>query len=125
MAHFAKLGKSNIIEAVVVVNDNDAPTEQAGVDFLNNIYNTKDIWKQTSYNTKGGVHLLGGTPFRKNYAEIGGTYDSDNQAFMGPKPYGSWVLNKTTYIWESPVAKPSDDNHYFWDETIRNWVAEE
>ena len=65
MAHFAKLGKGNKILTVVAVHNNVATTEQAGIDFLNNLYNTRDVWKQTSYNTHGGVHLLGGTPFRK------------------------------------------------------------
>ena len=130
MASFAKIGLNNkVIEVLSLHNDvlkdaNGIEQEVLGIDFLTKLTGWS-VWKQTSYSTTGGVHKLGGTPFRKNYAEIGGTYDSDNQAFMGPKPYGSWVLNKTTYIWESPVAKPSDDNHYFWDETIRNWVAEE
>ena len=75
MAHFAKLGAGNIVKTVVVVHNNIATTEQAGVDFLNNLYKTNDVWKQTSYNTRGGVHQLGGTPFRKNYAGKGSTYD--------------------------------------------------
>ena len=71
MAHFAKLGVGNIVETVHVVSNDVATTEQAGMDFLNNLYNTRDVWKQTSYNTSGGVHKLGGTPFRKNYAGKG------------------------------------------------------
>ena len=75
MAHFAKLGVGNIVERVEVVSNDIATTEQAGIDFLNNLYNTRDVWKQTSYNTYGGEHTLGGTPFRKNYAGIGFKYD--------------------------------------------------
>jgi hypothetical protein len=75
MAHFAKLGTGNIVERVEVVSNDIATTEQAGVDFLNNLYKTRDVWKQTSYNTFGGIHKLGGTPFRKNYAGIGFKYD--------------------------------------------------
>ena len=71
MAYFAKLGKGNIVETVLTVSNDVATTEQAGEDFLNNMLKTKDVWKQTSYNTFGGVHLLGGTPFRKNYAGVG------------------------------------------------------
>ena len=73
MAHFAKLGVGNIIERVEVVSNDIATNEQAGVDFLNNLYKTPyDVWKQTSYNTRGGQHISGGTPFRKNFAGING-----------------------------------------------------
>ncbi len=67
MAHFAKLGKGNIVEKVIVVSNDVATTEQDGVNFINNLYGTNDVWKQTSYNTYGGVHELGGTPFRKKF----------------------------------------------------------
>jgi len=86
MAHFAKLGIGNIVEKVEVVSNDIATNEQAGVNFLNNLYNTSDTWFQTSYNTIGGVHLLDGTPFRKNYAGIGFTYDEDKDAFIPPQP---------------------------------------
>ena len=75
MAHFAKIGIGSKVEKVSVVSNDIATTEQAGIDFLNNLYGTNDIWKQTSYNTIGGVHLLGGTPFRKNYAGIDFKYN--------------------------------------------------
>ena len=65
MAHFAKIGTGNIVLAVHVVSNDIATTEQAGVDFLNNLYGVRDVWKQTSYNTHGGVHKLGETSFRK------------------------------------------------------------
>ena len=121
MAHFAKLGTGNIVERVEVVSNDIATDEQTGVDFLNNLYGTRDTWKQTSYNTKGGVHLLGGTPFRKNYGGIGCTYDQTKDAFIPPKPFDSWTLNETTCIWEAPVAYPSDGKDYEWDETSKSW----
>ena len=121
MAHFAKLGEGNIVEKVVVVHNNVATTEQAGINFLNNLYQTNDVWKQTSYNTKSGVHKLGGTPFRKNYAGRGYTYDEARDAFIPPKPYPSWTLNGTTCLWDPPVAYPNDGKEYNWNESTTNW----
>jgi hypothetical protein len=121
MAHFAKLGVGNIVERVAVVSNDVATTEQAGVDFLNNLYNTRDVWKQTSYNTQGGVHMLGGTPFRKNYASKGYFYDQEKDAFIPPQPYPSWTLNESTCRWDSPVAYPNDENFYRWNETTKQW----
>ena len=121
MAHFAKLGTGNIVERVEVVSNDIATDEQTGVDFLNDLYKTRDVWKKTSYNTKGGVHLLGGTPFRKNYGGIGFTYDQTKDAFIPPKPFDSWTLNETTCIWEAPVAYPSDGKDYEWDESSTSW----
>ena len=121
MAHFSKLGTGNIVERVEVVSNDIATDEQTGVDFLNDLYKTRDVWKKTSYNTKGGVHLLGGTPFRKNYGGIGYTYDQTKDAFIPPKPFDSWTLNETTCIWEAPVAYPSDGKDYEWDESSTSW----
>ena len=121
MAHFAKLGVGNKVLEVHVVSDDVATTEQAGENFLNNLYKTKDVWKQTSYNTVGGVHTLGGTPFRKNFAGIGYTYDQTRDAFIPPKPFNSWTLNETTCRWEAPVAYPDDDNRYIWNEETTTW----
>src|SRR5210317_1372797 len=64
MAHFAKIGKGNIVEDIIVIDNNDAPNETAGQEFIKKTYNDTSLWLQTSYNTKAGVHLLGGTPFR-------------------------------------------------------------
>ena len=128
MAHFAKLGTGNIVTAVHVVSNDVATTEQAGVDFLNNLYKTRDVWKQTSYNTHRGVHLLGGTPFRKNYAGIGFKYDQTRDAFIPPKPFNSWILNETTCQWEAPVALPSDEGlekGYIWNEETQQWDLDE
>jgi len=123
MATFAKIGSGNIVEQVVAVSNEVATTEQAGVDFLNNLYNTNDVWKQTSYNTSGGVHLLGGTPFRKNHAGIGYTYDKDKDAFIAPQTYPSWTLNDDTCFWEAPVDLPDTENRYTWNEDTTSWDA--
>jgi len=126
MAHFAKLGKGNIVEQVVVVSNDIATSEQAGMDFLNNLYGSRDVWKQTSYNTIGGEHKLGGTPFRKNYASVGDTYDQTKNAFISPKPnFNSWVLNETTCQWEAPVALPDTENRYNWNEETQQWNLNE
>ena len=82
MAYFAKLGVGNKILQVIKVSDNDAPTEQDGVEFLQKLYGTNDVWKQTSYNTYGGKHKLGGAPLRKNFASIGYKYDQYRDAFI-------------------------------------------
>ena len=121
MASFAKIGLNNKVLEVLSVHNDVATTEQAGADFLNNLLNTNDIWKQTSYNTVGGVHKLGGTPFRKNHAGIGYTYDEDKDAFIAPKPYTSWILNETTCIWEAPTAYPTDGQKYDWNEETTTW----
>ena len=125
MAHFAKLGIGNVVEKIHVVSNDVATTEQAGVYFLNNLYNTRDVFKQTSYNTFGGEHLLGGTPFRKNFATIGGRYDSSRDAFIPVQPYNSWILNETTCQWEAPVAYPTDGQEYNWNETTKQWDLNE
>jgi len=118
MAHFAKLGTGNIVERVEIVSNDIATTEQAGVDFLNNLYKTRDVWKQTSYNAT----------IRKNYAGIGYKYDQARDAFIPPKPFNSWILNETTCLWKAPVAMPTltqeqinNKNYYKWNETIQNW----
>ena len=77
--------------------------------------------KRTSYNTKGGVHQLGGTPFRKNYAGFGYRYDQTRDAFIPPQPYPSWRLNEETCQWEAPVALPDTENRYNWNEETQQW----
>ena len=111
MAHFAKLGVGNIIERVEVVSNDIATTEQAGVDFLNNLYGSRDVWKQTSYNNN----------IRKNFAGIGYKYDQTRDAFIPKKPYNSWILNETTCLWEAPLVKPNDGQRYTWNETNQTW----
>ena len=122
MAHFAKINESNIVTQVVVVNDSDGDNDTDGQNFLNNLFKTTHTWKKTSYNTYGNTHRLGGTPYRKNFASVGFTYDSSRDAFIEPKPYNSWTLDETTCLWEPPVAYPSDGKSYEWDETNRQWV---
>ena len=122
MAHFAKLGLENKVLAIHRVHNNIATTEQAGIDFLNNLYKTNDTWKQTSYNTHGGIHQFGGTPLRKNHAGKGYTYDETRDAFIAPQPYNSWILNEDTCIWEAPVARPDDGKRYDWNEETISWI---
>ena len=122
MAHFAKINENNIVTQVVVVNDSDGNNDTDGQNFLNNLFKTTHTWKKTSYNTYGNTHRLGGTPYRKNFASVGFTYDSSRDAFIEPKPYNSWTLDETTCLWESPVAYPSDGKSYEWDEDNRQWV---
>ena len=126
MAHFAKLNQENIVIAVHVVHNNEllvdgGEDEQKGIDFLNNLHKTNDVWKQTSYNTQGGIHTLGGTPLRKNYAGKGFTYDETRDAFIPKQQYNSWTLNEDTCHWEPPVAYPDDGKVYDWNEETTSW----
>jgi hypothetical protein len=126
MASFAKLGTNNIVEQVISVNnnellDNEIESETKGIEFCKSLFGQDTNWKQTSYNTQAGIHKLGGTPFRKNHAGIGYTYDQQRDAFIPQKPYNSWILNETTCNWEAPVARPDDNNMYKWNEEILNW----
>jgi hypothetical protein len=125
MAHFAKLGTGNIVERVEVVSNDIATTEQAGVEFLQNLYQDRSVWKQTSFNTLAGEHLLDGTPLRKNYAGVGFKYDQTRDAFIPPKPFASWTLNETTCQWEAPVALPDTENIYNWNEETQQWDLNE
>jgi hypothetical protein len=128
MASFAKIGLNNkVIEVLSVVNEvlhdsNGVEQEAIGIDFLTKLTGYP-VWKQTSYNTHGGVHNNNGTPLRKNHAGIGYTYDEDRDAFIPPKPknFPSFILNETTCLWEAPVAKPQDDNKYSWNEQTLSW----
>jgi len=126
MASFAKIGlNSKVIEVLSVNNEvlkdaNGIEQENLGIDFLTKLTGYP-VWKQTSYNTHAGVHLSGGTPFRKNHASIGMIYDEDKDAFIPKKPFNSWILNETTCLWEAPVVYPSDGQKYIWNETIQNW----
>ena len=110
MAHFAKV-KDGIVMKVIVA-------EQEFVDTY--VDNEPGIWVQTSYNTKGGVHLLGGTPLRKNYAGIGFTYDRERDAFIPPKPFPSWTLNEETCLWEAPIPHPEGKARN-WNEDNQSW----
>ena len=140
MASFAKIGLNNkVIEIQSVVNEvlhdsNGIEQESIGIDFLTKLTGWA-IWKQTSYNTHGGVHNNNGTPLRKNHAGIGYTYDETRDAFIPPKPFNSWVLNENTCNWNSPKPYPETYNlglldqdnitpvkdSYIWSESIINW----
>ena len=113
MSHFAQIDGNNIVTQVIVI-------EQDVVD--TGLFGDPNSWIQTSYNTSGGIHLLGGTPLRKNYAGIGYTYDSTRDAFIPPKPYNSWTLNETTCLWEAPIPMPDDGKMYSWDEETTSWT---
>ncbi len=111
MAHFAKLRIGNIVEQVVVVSNDIATTEQAGIEFLKSLYGENTNWKQTSYN-----HNI-----RKNFAGIDYKYDETRDAFIPIKPCTSWILNEDTCRWEAPVDRPQDNNKYFWNESTLTW----
>ena len=112
MAHYAKV-VDGIVTKVIV----------AEAEFFDTfIDDSAGEWIQTSYNTHGGEHTLGGTPLRKNFAGIGFTYDEQKDAFIPPKPFTSWILNETTCLWEAPVAYPDDNKMYIWNESITNWT---
>ncbi len=119
MSHFAKLNENNVVTFVTVGRQEDDGKE------LELSERTGDVYKQTSYNTHGGVHRLGGTPLRKNYASIGFSYDEARDAFVPPKPYPSWTLDEDTCLWEAPVALPDDADTvaYEWDEATTSWVG--
>ena len=124
MAHFAILGTDNIVQKVITISNDNAINEQTGVNFLKKIFNDNSlIIFQTSYNTYGNKHLLGGTPFRGNYAGIGHIYDATNDVFYAPQPYPSWILNKNTWLWEAPIPYPTDGKLYYWDETTKTWIV--
>ena len=112
MAHYAKV-TDGIVTKVIV----------AEAEFFDTfVDDSAGEWIQTSYNTIGGEHTLGGTPLRKNFAGIGFTYDYEKDAFIPPQPFMSWTLNEDTCLWEAPVAYPDDDKVYIWNESITNWT---
>jgi len=116
MAHYAFLDENNIVTEVIVgKEESNFNWEQQYGMFRG------QLCKRTSFNTIGGVHKLGGTPFRKNYAGIGYTYDETRDAFIAPKPFNSWILNEDTCLWNAPVAYPQDDNKYKWNEQTLSW----
>jgi len=128
MAHYAFLDNENIVTQVIVGRDEDDLVE--GVTSWETYYGARlgQVCKRTSYNTYGGVHSEGGTPFRFNYAGIGFTFDpakGTDGAFIPPKPFESWVFDEDTCLWVAPVPYPTDGADYFWDEDAGDWVAVE
>jgi hypothetical protein len=115
MAHFAKVVDGKVTQVIVAEPEF----------FATFVDSSPGEWIQTSYNTAGGVHKTGGTPLRKNYAGIGFSYDRTRDAFIPPKPFASWVLDEQTCLWSAPVAMPTDDKRYTWDEATTSWVEAE
>jgi len=121
MSHYAQLDENNVVVFVIHAKSNDKEDEFTE--------STGDVWKQTSYNTYGGVHYTDGEPsedqtkaLRFNYAGINFTYDPDRDAFIPPKPFDSWVLVESSCLWEAPVAYPTDGAEYNWDEENTQWA---
>jgi hypothetical protein len=118
MAHFAQLDDNNIVIYITVINnsillDNDnVEQESLGIDFCKTLFGNDTRWVQTSYNNT----------FRYNYAGIGFTYDSINDAFIPPNTFDSWVLNTSTFKYNAPIPYPDNQLSYYWDESILNWV---
>jgi hypothetical protein len=128
MAHFAQLDKDNIVMQVIVVSNNDALDETAGVAFCQSLFGANTIWKQTSFNTRGGIHYASdnttpddGVALRKNYAGVGYVYDKTRDAFYAPSPFPSWKLNEDSCVWEAPTPMPTDGKTYQWVEADLNW----
>ena len=119
MAHYAFLDENNIVTEVIVGKNEG----EDGVDWEQWYGEFRgQVCKRTSYNTVGGIHNNGGTPFRKNYAGIGYTYRADIDAFVPPQPFASWILNSNTAQWEPPTPMPTDGKMYSWDENTTNWI---
>lgn len=123
MAHYAFLDANNVVTEVIVGRDEDEVVDNI-MDweaYYGNLRN--QVCKRTSYNTQAGVHAFGGTPFRKNYAGIGYTYDSTLDAFIPPQPYASWTLNEETCQWDAPIPYPeaAEGELYEWDEAAGDW----
>ena len=119
MAHYAFLNMQNIVTEVITGKDETEGPTNWEIHYGNI---REQICKRTSYNTFGGKHINGGTPFRKNYAGKGYTYDESKDAFIPPKPYNSWLLNEDTCLWDPPVEMPSDGKRYQWNEDEKKWI---
>lgn len=124
MAHFAELDENNVVLRVLVISNNDIldengqESESVGIAFCKKLFNSKNEWVQTSYNSR----------IRKRYAGVGYTYDKNLNAFILPRPYASWLLDDGTLDWIAPVEKPAlsedeiSDYYYDWDERNLAWV---
>ena len=123
MAHYAFLNENNIVTEVITGRNEDEVVD--GISDWEQWYGDfrGQVCKRTSYNTQGGVHTLGGQPYRKNYAGIGYYFDEARDAFIAPKPYDSWVLDEETCHWQAPTPYPADGLMYQWVEDDLNWQA--
>ena len=121
MGHYALLNKENIVINIITGRDEN--------DIVNGISNWEEYYgnkfnltcKRTCYNTYGNQHNAGGVPFRKNAAGKDFIYDPINDAFIPPKPFNSWILNTTTFLWDAPIEYPADGNNYNWNEETQQW----
>lgn len=125
MAHYAFINGNNIVEMVIPGREEDdtenLPEEfSSWEEFYGNLHNKKCL--RTSYNTFGNEHHDGGTAFRGNYAGKNFTYDEENDVFIAPQPFDSWVLNTDTWLWDAPVPYPDDGQYYEWSEKAVNWI---
>jgi hypothetical protein len=126
MAYYCFLNENNIVVMVCPGKDEG----ESGINWEQYYAESSGMMcKQTSYNTRGGRHYSSvtnepdnGTPFRKNYAGIGYTYDAVRDAFIPQKPYPSWLLNEDTCLWEAPTPYPTDEKQYTWDEATTSWI---
>ena len=128
MSHFAKVKKICIGTTALGLVQQVIVADQTFIDHMTTNFPEEDTyWVQTSYNTSGGVHILGGTPLRKNYASPRSIYDPLRDAFYSAKPYPSFVLDESTCLWNPPVGMPStslpDNQYYLWDEFTKDWVV--
>ena len=118
MAHFAQLDNNNKVIQIVVIGNNDVldqngnESENVGIQFCKTLFGQDTNWKQTSYNGK----------IRKNYAAIGGVYDSIRDAFISPKFFDSWILDENTCDWVAPIPYPTDGKDYAWNESTLTWI---
>jgi hypothetical protein len=111
MAHYAKVEDGIVTEVIVA--------DQEFID--SGVLGDPSMWIQTSYNTFGGQHRLGGTPLRKNYAGLGFLYDAELDAFVPPKLFDSWILNTETGLWVPPIPRPENGQNLIWDEDLQDW----
>ena len=111
MGHFAKVVNGKVTKVIVA--------EPKFFDTF--VDSSPGTWLATSYNTVGNKHLKGGTPLRGNFAGIGYSYDAQNDVFIAPQPYPSWILS-ADYLWQAPIAMPKDEKMYDWDEKAQNWA---
>ena len=122
MGHYAFINSENIVVEVITGRDENEVVD--GISDWESYYSTKRDGLRairTSYNTVGGEHQLGGTPFRKNYAGKGFAYDEGRDAFVPPKPFESWVLNEETCLWKAPLPYPDGGGEYTWNEETGSW----
>ena len=108
--HYAEV-INGVVERVIVASQEFIDSGAVG---------NPETWIKTSYNTFAGVHKLGGTPLRKNFAGVGYTYDKERDAFIPPKPFESWYLDEEKCIWMPPVPYPQEPAE--WDEERKEWV---